>query len=36
MEKYLSQKGLFQPDLRRKIADSFLPELNTATGILTP
>ncbi|HUN84104.1 MAG TPA: thiamine pyrophosphate-dependent enzyme [Terracidiphilus sp.] len=36
MEVYLSQKGLFHRDLRQKIADSFLPELNTATGILTP
>jgi TPP-dependent pyruvate/acetoin dehydrogenase alpha subunit len=34
MEVYLSRKGLFHQNLRQKIADSFLLELNTATGIL--
>lgn len=34
MELYLAAKGLFRNDLRQKITDSFLPELDTATRIL--
>ena len=35
MELYLAGKGLFRQELRQKIADNFLPELETATRILT-
>jgi len=35
MELYLTGKGLFRHELRQKITDRFLPELDTATRIIT-